>query len=367
MNTDLNPYLMTQNEKKVTMDVEPITDHAEPKEFNEEEAYKQIEFICLVHHVKKSGNNPVYRIHLKRQDTFVIVLKNIHDSLNRIDPFYMEDDTCTSPEADLCRKIFRAVLPQHILADRQTDFWHKSQSDLVAIAPQQFVFKAELINVLCHQLSYAIANDEDYKKAQQLRHAKSLNQRLKAKQLIRKLIHKFSKLLVIRIDFAIYREFKITLELLKNYLRMFIKQLHTPNNAVPPIVGFIWKLEYGIQKGYHYHFIFFMDGNIYKQDTYFADLLGKLWKNITQNKGSYHSCNHDKAFYQKLAIGTLVHNDQEKIDALDQLVVNYLTKTSQFIIEKSQVKQRTFGYSTRNLERSNVGRPRKLLLETIVT
>jgi hypothetical protein len=115
---------------------------------------------------------------------------------------------------------------------------------------------------------------------------------------------------------------------------MFIKQLHTPNNAVPPIVGFIWKLEYGIQKGYHYHFIFFMDGNIYKQDTYFADLLGKLWKNITQNKGAYHSCNHDKAFYQKLAIGTLVHNDQEKIDALDQLVVNYLTKTSQFIIEK---------------------------------
>ncbi|WP_223850131.1 YagK/YfjJ domain-containing protein [Acinetobacter seifertii] len=358
---------MNQDEIQVTMEVEQSKDHAEPRELNEEEAYKQLEFIGLISHLEKSGNHPVYRIHLKRKDTFVIVFKNIHDTLKRIDPFYMKDDTCTSPEVDLCRKVFRAVLPQHILTDHQTDFWHKSQSDLVAITPEQSVFKAEIINLLCHKLSQAIATDEDYKKAKQLRKKKSLKQKKQAKKLIRKLIHKFSKLLVIRIDFSINRNFKITLELLKNYLSIFLKKLHTPNDKVPPIVGYIWKLEYGIQKGYHYHFIFFMDGNIYKQDTYFADLLGKLWKNITQNKGSYHSCNHDKAFYQKLAIGTLVHNDQEKIDALDQLVVNYLTKTSQFIIEKSQVKQRTFGYSTRNLERSNVGRPRKLLLETIVT
>lgn len=261
---------------------------------------------------------------------------------------------------NLCRKVFKAVLPQHILANRQTDFWHKSQSDLVAIAPQQFVFKAEIINSLCHQLSQAIANDEDYKKATQLRNEKSLNQSLKAKRLIQKLIYKFSKLLVIRIDFAIYREFKITLVLLKTYLKIFIKKLHAPNDKVPPIVGFIWKLEYGIQKGYHYHFIFFMDGNLYKQDTYFAQQLGELWKSITQNKGSYHSCNHDKASYKKLAIGILVHDDHEKIDALYLLVVKYLTKTSQFIIEKSQIKQRIFGYSTRKLEKSKAGRPRRI-------
>ncbi len=350
---------MTQNEKKVTMDVEPSTDHAEPKEFNEEEAYKQLEFICLVHHVKKSGNNPVYRIHLKRQDTFVIELKNIHDSLKRIDPFYMEDDTCTSPEADLCRKIFRAVLPQHILADRQTDFWHKSQSDLVAITPEQSVFKAEIINVLCHQLSQAITNDEDYKKAKQLRKEKSLKQKKQAKKLIRKLINKFSKLLVIRIDFSINRNFQITLELLKKYMSIFLKKLHSPNDDVPPIVGFIWKLEYGIKKGYHYHFIFFMNGNLNNSDTFYADQLCKLWMSITQNKGYYYSCNHNKTAYKKLALGILVHDDHEKIETLYS-VVDYITKTDQFIIEKTLKNHRTFGYSTRKYEKSSAGRPRKI-------
>ncbi|WEH93381.1 inovirus-type Gp2 protein [Acinetobacter soli] len=34
------------------------------------------------------------------------------------------------------------------------------------------------------------------------------------------------------------------------------------------MVGYIWKLEYGIKKGYHYHFIFFMDGNIHKKETF---------------------------------------------------------------------------------------------------
>ena len=358
---------MTQNEIQVTLNVEQSMDHAEPKEFNEEEAEKQIEGILLIRYIKNNGDHLVYRLHPKRKETYVIVHKNIHDSLKRIDPFYTKDDTCTSPEMNLCRKVFKAVLPQHILAHRQTDFWHKSQSDLVAIAPQQFVFKAEIINSLCHQLSQAIANDETYKKARQLREEKSLNQNKKAKRLIQKLIYKFSKLLVIRIDFAIYREFKITLVLLKTYLKIFIKKLHAPNDKVPPIVGFIWKLEYGIQKGYHYHFIFFMDGNLYKQDTYFAQQLGELWKSITQNKGSYHSCNHDKAFYQKLAIGMLVHNDLEKIDTLYEVVVKYITKTSQFIIEKNQVKQRTFGYSTRKLEKSNAGRPRKIVLGAITT
>ena len=358
---------MTQSEKPITIDDDQHTAKAEPKELNEDEAYKQIEYIQLMRHIEKIGDHPIYCLHPKRKYTYVIVYKNIHDSLGRIDPFYIEDDTCTSPEVDLCRKVFKAVLPQHILADCQTDFWHKNQSDLVAITPEQSVFKAEIINALCHQLSQAIATDEDFIKANQLRKEKSLNQNKKAKRLIRKLIYKFSKLLVIRIDFAIYREFKITLVLLKTYLKIFIKKLHAPNDKVPPIVGFIWKLEYGIQKGYHYHFIFFMDGNLYKQDTYFAKQLGELWKSITQNKGSYHSCNHDKAFYQKLAISMLVHNDLEKIDTLYEVVVKYITKTSQFIIEKNQVKQRTFGYSTRKLEKSNAGRPRKIVLGAITT
>lgn len=357
MNTNLNAYPMIQNERIIVIEGDQNTVKAEPKELNEQEAYKQIEYIQFIHQLKKIGNNPVYRLHSERKYTYGIVYKYIHDSLGRIDPFYIEDDTCTSLEVDLCRKVFKAVIPQHILTDHQTDFWTKNQSDLVAIAPEKFVFKAEIINELCHQLRYAMANDESYKKVIQSRKEKSLHQKKQAKREIKKLLNQFSKLLVLRIDFTIHRDFKITLELLKTYLRIFIKKLHAPNDRIPPIVGFIWKLEYGLKKGYHYHFIFFMDGNIYKRDTFFAQQLGDLWQSITQNKGTYHSCNHDKLAYKKLAIGMLVHNDEEKINTLYE-VVDYITKTSQFIIEKSQIRQRAFGYSTRKYKKSKAGRPR---------
>ena len=60
----------------------------------------------------------------------------------------------------------------------------------------------------------------------------------------------------------------------------------------------------------------------------------------------------------------LTHNDEEKIEALFG-VVNYITKTEQFIIEKTQVNQRTFGYSTRKYEKSNAGRPRTISLDPV--
>ena len=173
------------------------------------------------------------------------------------------------------------------------------------------------------------------------------------------MINKFSKLTVIRIDFSINRNFKITLELLKAYLSIFLKKLHSPNDKVPPIVGFIWKLEYGIKKGYHYHFIFFMNGNLNDSDTFYADQLCKLWMSITQNKGYYYSCNHNKTAYKKLALGILVHDDHEKIETLYS-VVDYITKADQFIIEKTLKNHRTFGYSTRKLEKSKAGRPRRI-------
>jgi hypothetical protein len=351
---------MTQNKIQIMLDVEQSMDVDEPKELNEEEAEKHILANLLIRNLEKIGDNPIYRPHSKRINTYVIVHKNLHDSLKRFAPFYTEDNTCTSPEMDLCRKVFKAVLPQHILADRQTDFWHKSQSDLVAISPQNSVLKAEVINELCHQLSYAIANDETYKNEIRSRKEKSLHQKKQASWVIKKLFNRFSKLLVLRIDFSINRNFKITLELLKTYIRIFLKKLHAPNEEIPPIVGYIWKLEYGIQKGYHYHFIFFMNGNIHDSDIFFAYKLTKLWMRVTQDKGFFHSCNDDKASYEKLAIGILVHNDHEKINTLNEVIINYLTKTSQFIIEKIQVGQRAFGYSTRKLEKSKVGRPRKI-------
>lgn len=355
MNTDLNDYPNDNYEKYSIHEVgdKNIVVIDDP------EALQKDTIIQLIKKMPTYGNNDVYKSHPKRKPSYLIDHWAIHNTFKRIDPRFTYDLTYTSAETDLFRKICMECLPSHIVNDTSTNFWQLAHNEPIAISPTYYKLKAQILNEFYQRLFKALSTDIDYKKAVELRKDKSLNQNKKAKGLIRKLINKFSKLTVIRIDLSINRNFKITLELLKAYLSIFLKKLHSPNDKVPPIVGFIWKLEYGIKKGYHYHFIFFMDGNIYWNHTFYADQLCKLWMSITQNKGYYYNCNNKMKSYKKLALGILVHNDHEKIDTLHS-VVDYITKADQFIIEKTLKNHRTLGYSTRKLEKSKVGRPRRI-------
>lgn len=344
MMNNLNPPSTTQDEN-LTKSVGSQGTY-ELKVFNENEAYRQLEIIQLILHIRKFEKKPIYLPHQKKQNIYSIADKNIHDSLRRIDPHYFEDETCTSPEVDLFRKVLKENITLHHLTVSQSDFWIRSHNDAIALAPNQFILKAEILNDFCHQIACAIASDTSYRKALQLRQEKSINQNKKTKRLVKKLLNTFRRLLIIKMDFSIHTDHTVTLELLKTYLRMFIKKLHAPNDIVPPIVGFVWKLEYSVLKRYHYHFLFFMDANTFIEDKNFADKLGELWQNITLKKGIYQSFNHDKRVGKNLAIGMLTYDDQEKIDAL-HVMIDHITKTEQFIIEKGQINQRTFGYSTR--------------------
>lgn len=355
MNTDLNDYHHDYYEKYSICEI----DEENIVIIDDDEAMYKDTVITFIKKMPTYGNNDVYKSHPKRKQSYLINNLAIHNTFKRVDPRFINDLTYTSAETDLFRKICVECLPSHIVNDPSSNFWTLHHNEPMAISTTHYQLKAQILNQLYLRLFNAISNDEDYKKAIQLRKDKSLNQNKKAKGLIRKLINKFSKLTVIRIDLSINRKFKITLELLKAYLSIFLKKLHSPNDKVPPIVGFIWKLEYGIKKGYHYHFIFFMNGNLNDSDTFYADQLCKLWMSITQNKGYYYSCNHNKTAYKKLALGILVHDDHEKIETLYS-VVDYITKADQFIIEKKLKNHRTFGYSTRKLEKSKAGRPRKI-------
>ncbi|MDR0003378.1 inovirus-type Gp2 protein [Acinetobacter sp. 11367] len=354
MNTDLNDYHYDNYEKYSIHE----TDEDNIEIIDDDEAIHKDTVIQLIKKMPMYGNN-VYKSHPTKTQLYLINHWAIHNAFKKIDPRFISDVTYTSAEIDLFRKICVKCLPLHIVNDTSTNFWQLAHNEPIAISTTHYKLKAQILNEFYQRLFKALSTDVDYKKAVQLRKEKSLNQKKKAKRLILKLLNKFSKLLVLRIDFSIHRDFKIPLELLKTYMSIFLKKLHTLNDNVPPIVGYIWKLEYGIKKGYHYHFIFFMDGNIHKKETFFIDQLAKLWNDITLNKGTYHSCNHNKSSYRKLAIGTLVHDDQEKINAL-YMVVDYITKVDQFIIEKTLKNHRTFGYSTRKLEKSKAGRPRNI-------
>lgn len=235
MNTDLNDYNDDYYEKYSICEI----DEENIVIINDDEAMYKDTVITFIKKMPTYGNNDVYKFHPKRKQSYLINNLAIHNTFKRVDPRFINDLTYTSAETDLFRKICVKCLPSHIVNDPYSNFWTLHHNEPIAISTTHYQLKAQILNELYQCLFKELSKDEDYKKTVQLRKEKSLNQNKKAKDLIRKLFNKFSKLLALRIDFSIDRNFKITLELMKNYMSTFLKKLHTPNDKVPPIVGYI--------------------------------------------------------------------------------------------------------------------------------
>lgn len=223
---------------------------------------------------------------------------------------------------------------------------------------------AQLKNSLVHEIS-ELVNSSDFKKVQYVRAEKSKNQYERATKLTQKLRNVFSKLLVLRIDFCwkTLPEEDLSFDEFKAYFTQLLKRFHYDKN-LPNIVGYLWKLEFGQQKGYHYHCIFYMDGNKFQNDAYYSEKIGQFWNNLTQDKGYYHNCHRSKVKYRNLAIGMAHHEDQVFFDNLDQVLL-YICKQDQFLIDKRLIERETRVFQTSKLpnKQKTIGRPRKFKQE----
>lgn len=92
------------------------------------------------------------------------------------------------------------------------------------------------------------------------------------------------------------------------------------------LVGYIWKLDYSIEKNFHYNMIYFLDGEKYQNDIEIADSIGKLWTSVTEAKGIYLSKNLRK--YK--GVGLIKHDELDERKSLESNVL-YLVKTEYFI------------------------------------
>lgn len=92
-----------------------------------------------------------------------------------------------------------------------------------------------------------------------------------------------------------------------------------------PMTGYAWKLESGLQKGYHFHVLFFLNGHVVQQGESYSRRIGQHWNTvITEGHGSYFNCN--AVPYKYCGIGMVDHKDAAKRIALIEKVAPYLTK-----------------------------------------
>lgn len=156
---------------------------------------------------------------------------------------------------------------------------------------------------------------------------------------INALFNAHSRLLVIRLDLSYKKkptpylkkhEFCEQLEKAQEHRHKLIQHLKR-KQLKDAFVGYAWKLEYGLEKSFHYHMIFFLDGSKYRKDVEIAKSIGEYWvEQVTEGNGLYWNCNANQDSYRANGIGTVNYYDKDKRKNLEQASL-YLIKPDYFV------------------------------------
>lgn len=175
--------------------------------------------------------------------------------------------------------------------------------------------------------------------------------------------HSKSRLLVVRVDFGFainpqLHPHEVTLAEAQEYLDRFLSN-RRGRALFKHLVGYVWKLEHGRLKGYHFHLCFLFDGAQVENHSYIAMKIGEYWRELTDGRGTYHSCHANKQPYARPAIGMIEHDDFEKRSNL-LYTLGYFFKKDQYVKMKLSEKARVYGRGEMPKVRSTtVGRPRR--------
>lgn len=162
------------------------------------------------------------------------------------------------------------------------------------------------------------------------------------------LISKYSTILVVRVDFGY--KYKVSLNQVISDFERFKKKLTYTEYGKDNIL-FVWALEQGESKGFHYHIAILFDGSSRYGAYKIASDLGMFWKEVTQGNGIYFNC-HGKSYLAefertgKTGIGMIYSNFQPQVDNM-KATLGYLAQPDkgQHLRVKTSPKMRTFGMS----------------------
>lgn len=147
--------------------------------------------------------------------------------------------------------------------------------------------------------------------------------------------------LIIRVDFTYVKSFgeSVDPQTAIDDLNHLVKNM-AHNKMFRALNGYIAKLEYGIEKGLHWHVLFFFDGSQRDAKTrvFLAEKIGKYWSTtVTKGRGDYWNCHTEEQHYFRLGILGIgeINADQRGLrENLRKHVIAYLCKEEQYLRPK---------------------------------
>lgn len=190
------------------------------------------------------------------------------------------------------------------------------------------------------------------------------------------LFEKYSKLLVLRLDFypgrlktkdindlveSKYKWLHSDFDVLIDQIERFLNNMRS-NKLFDDKVGYIIKLEYAPKRGYHAHALLFFNGQNVGNETFYGTQIANYWTGtITKGEGTCFCANRpeNKRRYRFPAIGVIDHRDWEERENMRR-VLDYFAKSDKYLTAKKCVGQKLLrmGRAPRRAEHTPRGRPR---------
>lgn len=196
------------------------------------------------------------------------------------------------------------------------------------------------------------------KRLNNLKRAKNRNQ-LSIATYVNSLFDQHAKLLVIRLDIGYHEDYydQLTLDLVTEDRNCYLRRVQ---NKYPALLGYIWKLEFGVDRRFHTHITFIFNGAVHQRDISLGIALGEVWEDMSDNNGSYFNCQVRREEYREWGtdgIGMVHYSDTTKrINLINAL--SYLTKLDTQILAVLPAGRRTFGRMERPSRQPRLGRPK---------
>lgn len=179
------------------------------------------------------------------------------------------------------------------------------------------------------------------------------NERLNTNRLddrLVELLESYSALLVVRVDLAYVKT--VDIKQIDYDLEKLRKKISRSEYGKDTLL-LVWALEQGEKKGYHCHVALVFDERKRMGAWSIAQAIGKLWKEITKDDGSYFNC-HDRRYLKQyeeqdmVGIGVIYSNVPYQTNKM-RSTLSYLAipEKEQYLRAKTTTKMRTFGMSQR--------------------
>lgn len=233
------------------------------------------------------------------------------DQLNRVLNYYPFN------ELPLYVDILAECIDQYDLWDFPTDLKKFNQDEVNAL------------NECIYTIQQVLRDDAVRAELKQIKR-RQRNQKQSIRQYIDQLLRCYARLEVIRIDLSYAKDAEICYAKVLQHCQQLTRYLRIKHEGNAH-AGFIWKLEYGLRKGYHLHMMIFLDGSKVQQSILHGKKIGEHWtKAITNGLGFAYNCNAKMDDYTDCGIGQVNYYDQTKLTSLIS-ASHYLTKHDPYI------------------------------------